>query len=111
MKLEATPRNAALTGVWSATGLSIFEIWINGQTIEPGAKNLLWIIVAVIFFFVPVVVFVFGLWWRRVKFSDQFTREYWVEFGKVGVRMLCWFLSAGATGMVIAALERAVSAI
>jgi hypothetical protein len=111
LKVEATPKTAALSGAWAALGLSIFEPWLNGHAFDTTTTNVVWLVVAAIFVVVPAAVFVFGAWARRAAVSGQFSREDWAQFGKVGVRIVCWLIGAGITGMVIVAAERAASAI
>jgi hypothetical protein len=110
LNLEATPRNAALAGVWSALGLIPFEAWAKAQNLGTAAHNTLWLVVVSMFLLVPAFLFVMGPWWQRAEFKQQFTRAYWVEFGKLGVRVLCWLLSAGTTGAILAVAEKVASA-
>ncbi len=98
MNIEATPRNAALTGAWTALGMVTFEAWEAGHKLDVMTHNVIFVTLSVIFFIGPVLLFVIGRQNIRFDLAYPFSREYWAEFPKVMLRMLCWFLGAAAFG-------------
>ena len=100
MAIAATRLTAALTGAWTTLGVGTFEIWEKHHSLETTAHNVAFLAIAVVFFFVPCFLFVIGP--RSVRFGirDIVTREYWVDFGQVGIRMVCWLVGGAVFGFV-----------
>jgi hypothetical protein len=101
MHVEATPKSAAIAGAWASFGLVPFDAWLeHHKTMSVFTHNLIFLIVAAVFFFVPVYFLVIG------QGNEPFTRTWFMNqeerarYGVIGRRMLVWFLTAGAFGMV-----------
>jgi hypothetical protein len=101
---EATNRTAAIAGIWSSVGLVPFDTWVEqAKTGAVLTYNLTWLLVAAVFFFVPIFFFVIG------RNTGPFSRT-WIldpsgraEYRIVVKRMLVWFVCAGVTGAVVSA--------
>jgi hypothetical protein len=109
MRITPTYRTAAIAGMWSATGLGLLDTWTHHANFASvGMSNLVWLSGAALFFLVPVFFLVIGA--RTASFSrtwflnPQERAEYWI----VVKRMIVWFLSAGATGLLVAAITSTV---
>lgn len=105
MRIEPTNRTAAITGIWSSLGLVPFEAWIEQAKFGSVLTyNLTWLSGAGVFFFLPVFFFVVGRntgAFSRAWILDPKERaEYWI----VVKRMLVWFVSAGAAGVLVSAV-------
>ncbi len=103
MRVEATRTTAALTGAWTVLGMGSLEIWEKGHPLDVMTHNIVFLAMGTVFFFVPVFLFVIGFQ-KMYGLKDYFSRDYWVNFGEVGIRMLCWFLGAAAFGTPTMAL-------
>jgi len=102
MEFEATNRTAAIAGIWSSTGLLPFEARIKHAKITSGlAYDLMWLAGAAVFFFLAAFFLVIGrntgAFSRTWIFDPTERAEYWI----VVQRMLVWFFSAGASGLLI----------
>ena len=100
MAIAATRLTAALTGAWTTLGVGTFDIWEKHNASGPTAHNFAFIAIAVVFFFVPGFLFVIGPRSMRFGLRDIVTKEYWVDFGEVGIRMVCWLVGAGLFGFI-----------
>lgn len=103
--IKATNRTAAIAGVWSSVGLVASDPRI--EHVKFGAMltyNLTSLLVAAVFFFIPVFLFVIGFNTEplsRAWFLDPGERaEYWIG----AKRMIVWFVCAGVTGAVASAV-------
>src|SRR5712692_1324506 len=106
MRIIATPRTAALTGLWTVLGAFRLDLWEQGHPRSTYAYEYAAGIVSVLFFFIPVLLFVvglsyiqrvyqtFGMKWQvalRGLWADRVSA--WRDvFGPLYFRMLCWFL-------------------
>src|SRR6185369_16941582 len=103
MAIAATPKSAVVTGAWTVLGMATFEAWEKKHPVDVTTHYVLFLALSAIFFFGPVMLFVIGPQYirldMRLGFQRMLTREYWADFGRVCVRMLCWFLGAGAFGI------------
>jgi hypothetical protein len=119
MKIVATPRTAALTGLWTVIGGLLLEQWERIYPRETYAYNFAGVIVALVFFLVPVTLFVVGLGYMQLVLRNTKTRELtlhtmwsnrravWTEiYRPIIVRMLCWFASAVAVMLASAWIRR-----
>lgn len=61
--------------------MGTFEIWEKHHPLGVVAHNLVFLSLAVLFFVVPVVLFVFGRQVMHFKFRDVFTNAYWRAVG------------------------------
>jgi len=101
MYVEATSKSAAVAGAWSAFGLIPFDAWLeHHKSISVLSYNLLFLLAALVFFFLPAYFLVIGKGnepFSRTWFMNREERaRYWV----IVRRMFVWFLSAGAFGAV-----------
>lgn len=101
MPIEATSRTAAIAGVWTALGFVPLDSWLGHQnSISVLTHNLIFLVVVAVFFFIPVYFLVIG------QGNEPFSRNWFldkenrVRYGIIVRRMLVWFISAGAFGMV-----------
>src|SRR3989442_1253248 len=96
MRVRPTATSAAATGAWTAVGWNVFE---KLNLVGPFSSG----VVVVVFFLVPVLLWVVGVdhlrrHWRDWKYP--FSREYWTQgMPQAFVRMLCWFLAASIVGV------------
>ena len=73
------------------------------------AHNVGFLLSSIIFLFIPGFLFVVGPRYFSFGVSDVASREYWKSFGGVGMRMLCWFLGAGAAGLLYSLVEQIIA--
>lgn len=99
MPIEATKKSAALAGAWAAFGLVPFEIWMDQHPVRSVSQhNLLWLLAAAVFFFVPMYFLVIG------PRNEPFERNWIVDaderapYGVVAKRMLVWFAAVAVVG-------------
>jgi hypothetical protein len=99
MKFVATRTTAALTGVWTALGMGSLVVWEKHNPLNATTQNIVFLSMAIVFFFIPVFLFVFGPQ-KYYGIKDMASREYWENFVQVGIRGLCWFLGAAVFTVV-----------
>jgi hypothetical protein len=99
--MKATPKTAAVAGIWAAFGLVPFEAWMDRQTtLSTTSHNLLWAAMFAMFLAIPGYFLVLG------SESEPFDRDWFLNlqerarYGIVAKRMLVWFLAGGVTMMV-----------
>jgi hypothetical protein len=101
MPIEPTSKTAAIAGVWSVLGFVPFDTWLDHhKSISTLSHNVMFLVVGVVFLFIPGYFLVIGQGnepFSRAWFLDKEERE---RYGIVFRRMLVWFISAGAFGMV-----------
>ena len=102
--ITPTAKTAAIAGIWSSVGLTLFGAWAEqAQFGSVTAYNLAWLSSAALFFFLPAFFLVIGQntdALRRFWFLDEDERaEYWI----VVKRMIVWFVSAGMSSFVVSA--------
>jgi hypothetical protein len=86
-----------LSGIWGALGLSVWEAKYSASLPFP--------IAGLIFFVVPVALFVFGLDYSN-RWKDAFRSAYpsrsfgrqWHHEKEVGIRAVLWFLGGALSG-------------
>ena len=100
MAIATTRLTAALTGAWTTLGIGTFEIWEKHHPLGTMAHNIAFLSIAVAFFFVPCFLFVIGPQSMRFGIRDILTKEYWVDFRQVAIRMVCWLVGGGLFGVV-----------
>lgn len=96
-----TPKTAAIAGVWSAIGLTVNDVWTSRHpTASVGEGNLVFLVGAALFFFLPVFVLVLGV--NRPFAWNWFTQsEERARYGEVVKRLLAWFVAGGAALLVL----------
>jgi hypothetical protein len=94
MKIEASASNATLAGILSAFAFGTVEVLGKNLNFNAQTQNLVFFWTAIIFFVIPSLLFVIGL--QNIKPTRWFTREYFEEFPKAVLRVLCWFIGAVA---------------
>jgi hypothetical protein len=113
MRIHATPKTAALTGVWTVLGGVLLDYWEQLYPRTTPAYNVVAAVVGIFFFFIPVLLFVVGPGYlRRVRQSTSTPwqtalrtgwtqrRSLWTDvFEPIYVRMLCWFVT-GAVALL-----------
>src|SRR5438309_11916089 len=104
MAIVATPKTAAYAGAWTVIGIVTFDAWEKHHPLDVATHNVIFVGVLVVFFFVPGLIFVIGPQWMRAGLRGPFNRDYWIAFRTAALRMFCWFLSAGAVGMLYSVL-------
>lgn len=78
--------------------MSAYEAWEHAQPQTTSMHNFLFFAALLVFFFVPVALFVIGPQYFRVSMAEFLTEKYWVAFKDSGVRGLCWFFGAAVAG-------------
>ena len=106
MNFSATRKSAVLTGTWTALGMVVTGKLLDHSSLHTQDQNLIFLVGAVVFFFVPVALFVVGPSYFRFGMRDIATKSYWVELGAVGLRLLCWFSGAAVCGFLLTGLAR-----
>lgn len=104
--MDATNRTAMIAGVWSAAGLVPFNTWMEKATF--GAvlmHDLAWLSGALLFFFLPVCLFVIGRNAVTLRHTWIFNPKVLAECWIVAKRMFAWLFGAGATLGVFAAVS------
>ena len=101
MPIEATSKTAAIAGVWSILGFVSFDAWLDHHnSISVLTHNVIFLVVGAVFFFIPVYFLVIG------QGNEPFTRTWFLDrgqrarYGFIVRRMLVWFISAGAFGLM-----------
>lgn len=107
MNIRATPRSAVLAGVWCALGMSAVESLQQHFGWAVPWWDAAFLAGAVVFFFVPVLLFVAGQSTFAAGWRDMFSSQYWCDLYAVGVRGLWWLLGAsiGFTVLWLAGVE------
>jgi hypothetical protein len=93
--VRATNGTAAIAGLWLGSGMSILDvlterhpIFANNRWTDP--------IAMLVFFFIPGILFVFGLESVGQGIRAPFTKRYWQNYPRVVLRIVCWFLGAAS---------------
>ena len=107
MNIVATPKSAALTGAWTVLGMTAVDTWEKYHPVDAATHNVLFLIAATIFLFIPAAMFVAGPQYFRFGFKDLLRQEYWLALKSAAFRALCWFLGATA-GLVLYAIVDSV---
>ena len=101
MPIEASSKTATFAGVWSVLGFVPSDAWLDhNKSISALSHNVAFLMVAAVFLFIPVYFLVIGQGgepFSRAWFLDEEERK---RYGVVSRRVLVWFVSAGAFGMV-----------
>jgi hypothetical protein len=96
--LRATKTSAFITGGWTAIGMSTSGNLLSSQTLDPDTRSGLWLAAAVVFFFIPVFLFVFGIQHPETHEANIFSRAGLRAAlrlqGIMLVRGLYWILGA-----------------
>ena len=100
MKFEATPKTAVFTGLWTALGMSTVDAWERLHALDTHTHNILFMVAAALFLFIPVGLFVAGPQYFRFGLKGLMTKEYLLAFRAVALRGLCWFFGGGL-GLII----------
>ena len=79
---------------------------LDHSSLQTQNQNLIFLAVSVVFFFIPIVLFVVGLSYFRFGMRDVATKSYWAELGAVGLRLLCWFFGAAVCGLLLTGLAK-----
>ena len=99
--IEASSKTAAFAGIWSALGFVPFDAWLDHhKAISVLEHNVTFLVVGAAFMFIPVYFLVIGHGnepFSRTWFLD---REERARYGVITRRMLVWFISAGAFGLL-----------
>ena len=98
---EATAISAAIAGAWCGIGTGVFEAWTRKSGVSAG--DVLSFGATVVFFLLPVYVFVVG---RHEPFASTWVMkaEERARYKPIALRMLIWFLVASASGAIVTAL-------
>jgi hypothetical protein len=119
MRIIATPRTAALTGLWTVVGELLLDHWEEAHPRSTHAYGYASGIVMIFFFFIPVVFFVVGpsyiklvqqtavVSWQSAAGSLWANRRpLWRDvFRPVYFRMLWWFLAGGIATLTYSAVR------
>ena len=104
--MEATNRTATIAGIWSAAGLVPFDPWIEKAKFgSVFVHDLAWLSGAFTFFLLPVCLFVIGQDAVKLSLSWIFNPKERADFWIVVKRMFAWFIGAGMTFGVFAAVS------
>ena len=96
--IRPTRLRAAAAGFVAAAAIWMTELVVSGLSIEGSARNAVFVVVGVIFFFAPGYVFVLGMGeWKGWTLADTFllTERGAQQF----FRFMAWLLGALAFGM------------
>jgi hypothetical protein len=101
MKITASPKTAAIAGIWSALGLVPLDPWLEAhRSISVLSHNVVFLVVTAVFFFLPGYFLVIGHGnqpFSQTWFLDSQQRAHYAIIVR---RMFVWFVSAGVTGML-----------
>ena len=86
----ATPKTAAIAGVWAGFGGLLFQAWVDLSHPAPQIKQYVFVGGALVFFMIPWFLFVVGV-------SDE---NLFKHMWKVFVRNLCWLAGASVAAML-----------
>ena len=101
MPIEATSKTAAIAGVWSVLGFVPFDAWLDyHKSISVLSHNVIFLVVGAVFLFIPGYFLVIGQGNEPFSRTWFLNKEERVRYGIVFRRMLGWFISAGAFGLV-----------
>ncbi|MDN4060354.1 hypothetical protein QPK31_19275 [Massilia sp. YIM B02769] len=104
MVITATSKTAALGGIWSSIGLTLFEAWSEQATFgSVSASNLASLTSAALFLFLPVFFLVIGQNTGALSRSWVLDADARAEYWIVVKRMFVWFVSAGMSWLVVSA--------
>src|ERR1700730_7888221 len=92
--IAVTRGTATIAGIWSGLGMSMVETFEANHSLR-----LPMLLVALIFFFAPMILFVGGIdYCRKLRISfrhpyrhSSHAGQYWIETREVWLRCLCWF--------------------
>ena len=105
MNIQATPKTAFYTGVWTALGMSSFAVFERLHPLGTSTHNIMFIVAAVLFLFIPVGIFVAGPEYFRFGIKDILSKEYLIAFRKVAFRGLFWFFGSAISLIVFGIIE------
>jgi hypothetical protein len=119
MRIVATPRTAALTGLWTVLGGMLLERWEQTHPRTTIAYKYAAAFVGIFFFLIPVLLFVIGTSYLQLVRKSPTTfrpspfrtlwanrRSFWQDvFGPLYFRMLCWFLAGGVATLIYSAVQ------
>lgn len=105
MNFVASPRTAAIAGVWTGLGMSAFDLWHKHWTPDISIHIVGFMTFLLVFIFVPGMLFVSGTDIGRFGIRDILRREFWTAHGAHVYRGFCWGLVALGTNMINSALE------
>jgi hypothetical protein len=90
VNITATCKNAALAGAWSGSGLSIVETLLNSKEVNASVHNVFSLIYGLVFFVIPVMLFVIGV--KNIRFGLRYSlsKEAWEEYPKIVLRLFSW---------------------
>ena len=100
MEHRATYKTAILAGAWSSLGLCTAEAALGDYEVSAFVHNMVFLVLAVIFFFVPVLIYVVGREHLKFSFHYSFSKEYFSALPSIWLRMFTWFLSAGIVAVL-----------
>jgi hypothetical protein len=117
MRILATPKTAAVAGLWTVLGGLLLESL--GRINPSQAYDYAVAAIGVLFFFVPVLLFVIGPGYIQLVLRNIFSRQLtlrtaWTDrrflwkdiYSPLLMRMLCWFASGGAATLAYAWMRR-----
>ena len=92
MKIVATRTTAFVAGAWTTLSLSLFDSLTRSHELNPQMGRLLILIMVLLLWGAPLVIFVYGFDRKRWKSDYMFGREYQAEFPEMMKRCLFCFL-------------------
>jgi len=103
MKIAATPLTATLAGVWTVIGMSMFSDALNAHRSSPWRTSLVFFALAIVFFLIPVKLFVEGFDSKRRgwRYYLGFSRDYWREAPGFFLRSVFWFVGVAVGAAVL----------
>lgn len=110
MNIRATPKSAVLAGTWCALGMSAIELLQKHFAWDASDRDALFLVGAVVFLFIPALLFVAGPPFLRNGWKDMLSSRYWRELLAIGGRGL-WWLLGGVIGFAILSLMELAIAI
>jgi len=108
MRIAATPLTATLAGVWTVMGMSMFTDALLAHRFSPWRTSLAFLAQAIVFFLIPVKLFVEGFDSKRRgwRYYLGFSRRYWREVPGVLLRSVFWFVGIVVGAAVLSFFER-----
>lgn len=103
--ITATRKTATFSGAGLALGLAAYDQAVSLLQLPETYATLFLIVILVLLFFVPVVLFVSGTEFLAFGWKDIASGHYWRELFQLLVRALCWLAGAGLVWAILAAFR------
>jgi hypothetical protein len=103
---RATRVTAMITGAWTILGIGTAQALLATQDRNSITGQSIWFGASIIFFFIPVFIFVFGIQNPKMREMATFSRAALKQQGMILVRVLYWLLGAVLCALSVGILSR-----